>query len=212
MKKLTPEEIESEDGALKVALAIHKQDVLSVVTDTFHHFLDLLRTKQSDTESFKNFETRFDAQVWKRNATCKGAELPLALFSFLLLANSRIDTAQRVSILSSAIPTGSDLSEESSYSELLSSISYSDIATVLRACDEPRRPMQIYRNSLDRNVQGMTAQSSGRGVNRYGRQKRKLSTEDLADLKSKSRCNRCNQLGHWATERPKCPKCPEYQQ
>ena len=205
VKKLTPDEIESEDGALKVALAIHKQDVLSIVTETFHNFLDLLKTKQAESDSFKNFETRFDAQICKLNASCEGAELPSALVSFLLLANSRIDTAQRVSILSSAVPTGSVVSDEDSYPEILSSISYPDIAAVLRACDEPRRPMQTQRY-----VQGMSAQSTGRVNERHGRQKQKLTPEQLADLKRKSRCNRCKQLGHWATEGSKCPKSPEY--
>lgn len=139
-KKLTSDEIESEDGAIK-ASAVHKKDVLSVVTDTFNRFLEVLRTKQG-TESLKNFETRFDAL----NATRSGSELPSALVSFIFLANSRIDTSQKVPILSAAAPIGS--ADANVSRQVPSMISYSSIASIVRACDEPKRPPLMIANLL----------------------------------------------------------------
>ena len=39
--------------------------------------------------------------------------------------------------------------------------------------------------------------------------KRRLTPEQLADLKSKSRCNRCHQLVHWASDHNKCALATE---
>lgn len=144
-KRLSSEEIESEEGARNVANAVHKKDVLSVETDNFHRFLDVLRTKLGENESYKNFETRFDAQVYRLNATCSGAELSPALASFLLLAISRI-TTQLVSILSAAAPTVREQANAgTNNADILSQISYNDIASILRACDEPKKPFQSDR-------------------------------------------------------------------
>lgn len=79
MKKIPLAKIESDTGALELASCIHTKHVLSLVTDKFHCFLELLRTRQGDSESCEKFETRFDAQVCGLNATCAGSELPFAL-------------------------------------------------------------------------------------------------------------------------------------
>ena len=79
VKKVPLEDVEYEDGAMHIARAILKRDRLSVVTDTFHRYLELMRTKQVDNETFKNFETRFDSQVCRFNASCKGSELLLVI-------------------------------------------------------------------------------------------------------------------------------------
>ena len=198
VKKIPNAKIESDTGALEVASCIHKKDVLSIVTDTFHRFLELLRTKQGDSESYKNFETRFDAQVCRLNATCSGSELPSALVSFLLLANSKIDSSQRVSILSAAAPIGTDVTEQDG-ADVLSLLKYGDVASIVRACDEPRRPFQ----SSARSTGGMNSFSAYRPnferVHQV-RRKQRLTPEPLADLKTKSTCNKCKMRGHWATD------------
>ena len=199
VKKVPQEDVESEDGAMHVARAIHKRDLLSVVTDTFHRYLELMRTKQGDNETFKNFETRFDSQVSRFNASCKGSELPPALFSFLLLANSRIDTSQRISIISSALPRETDIVDKEA-KDILAMIKYDDIATVVRACDEPKKLLQTPRAS---HVMAVTTVSSPR-YHRKKRQKQRLNPEQLADLKSKSICRICKKKGHWASDQEPC--------
>lgn len=202
VKKLSADEIEAEDGALKVASAMFKQDVLSIVTDTFHRFLEVLRTKQGDSESYKNYEMRFAAQVCRLNATCEGSELPSALVAFLLLANSRIDAAQRVSILSAAAPIGSmkDATDRDG-KDILSMLSYADIASIVRDCDEPKKPLQ----SNGRSVSAMSS-SVAQTQSQHPKKpklKKRLSSEELADLKSKSVCRVCG-TGHWSTHVDKC--------
>ena len=204
VKKVPADKIQSDDGALEVASAIYKQDVLSIVTDTFHRFLDLLRTKQGDSETYKNFENRFDAQVCKLNATCSGSELPSALVSFLLLANSRIDASQRVSILSAAAPIGSGNTDRSS-SHILSLLQYSNVASIVRACDEPKKPFQsATRSGYSLDSHSANYSKDYRKTN--SRRKQRLTSEQLADLKSKSTCNRCHKKDHWASDTEKCEK------
>ena len=202
VKKLSPDEIEADNGALNVASAIFKQYVLSIVTDTFHRFLDVLRTRQGEGETYNNFETRFDAQICKLNATCEVSELPSALVDFLLLANSKIGASQRVSILSAAAPIGSmkDVSDRDG-KEVLYMISYGDIASVVRACDEPKKSLQ----SDVREIQSMGSFNSRAGSSdSKGGKKKRLTPDELSDLKSNSTCRVCNEKGHWSTNVDKC--------
>ena len=137
-QKLVLDQIEKDYDALRVASVIYKADVLSVVTDTFRQFISLLQTKLDDNESFKNFETRFDAQVCKLNATLCGAKYPSALLSFMMLANFRIDSSERVSILSATCPT-EEISFDADMTEILNKLTYEKVASIMRACDEPSR-------------------------------------------------------------------------
>ena len=118
--------------------------------------------------------------------------------SFLLLANSKIDASQRVSILSAAAPIGTDVTDQDG-ADVLSLLKYGDIASIVRACDEPRRPFQ----SSARSTGGMNSFSAYRpNVERVHqvRRKQRLTPEQLADLKSKSTCNKCKMRWHWATD------------
>lgn len=124
---------------MAVASALCKQYVLSIVTDTFRRFLDLLRTKQDDNESHEKFETRFDAKVCKLNSTCAASELPPSLDSFLPLDNSCLDSTQRIYNPSDAALIGSATTDRTA-KEILSLLHYSDISLIVRACDEPKKP------------------------------------------------------------------------
>ena len=199
VKTVPQEEVESHGGAMLIARAIHKRDLLSVVTDKFHRFLELMQTKQGDNETFKNFETSFDAQVSRFNASCKSSELPFAFVSFLLLANSRIDTSQRTSIISSALPRETDIVDKET-KNILAMIKYDDIATVVRACDEPKKPLQT---PLASQAMAVTTGSSPR-YRGNPRQNQKLNPEQVADLKSKSICRVCEKKGHWASDLEPC--------
>ena len=205
-QKLTQDEVESENGAIKIASVIYKRDVLSVVTDTFHQFLELLQTKQGMNESYQNFETRFDANVCRLNTTCSGAKLPSAVLSFLLLANSRIDSAQRVSILSASYPT-EQVNVDDDMKDILEQLSYDKVASVVRACDEPSR--LTHSSSQGSSSSSLFTSSAVPTRSKQNdpapRRKQKLTPSQLADLKSKSTCRKCRQKGHWATDLDKCP-------
>ena len=194
-QKFELDQIEKDDGALRAASVIYKRDVLSVVTDTFRQLISLLQTKQADNDSFKNSETRFDAQVCKLNATCSGAKLPSALLSFMMLANSRIESSQRVSILSASCPT-EEISSDADMNEILKRLTYEKVASIVRACDEPSR-LTASRTPNASNVFN-ASMTSGLASSSQSRPRRnqKLTPLQLADLKSKSICRRCKQKGH----------------
>lgn len=85
MIKLDCSTVEAHDCDIKLALAIHKQDGISIINDTFQRFFQVLATKHGDSETYRNFETRFDASVCRLNASCPGSELPSAILSFQCL-------------------------------------------------------------------------------------------------------------------------------
>ena len=208
-QKLTQDGVESENGAIKIASVIYKRDVLSVVTDTFHQFLELLQTKQDMNETYQNFETRFDANVCRLNTTCSGAKLPSAVLSFLLLTNSRIDSSQRASILSASCPT-EKVNVEDDMKDILEQVSYEKVASVVRDCDEPSRLMQSSSQSSSSSslFTSNALPFRSKQSESLPRRKQKLTPSQLADLKSKSTCRKCRQKGHWATDLDKCALAP----
>ena len=92
-----------------------------------------------------------------------------------------------------------------SSSHILSLLQYNHIASVVRASDEPKKPFQ----SGPRSGYGFESHSANytkdyRKTNSH--RKKRLTSEQLADLKSKSTCNRCHKKGHWASDTDKCEK------
>lgn len=72
---------------------------------------------------------------------------------------------------------------------------------MIRACDWPK--------GLDSNSEGVRPNSiSGNAVHnaapgnktKFNRVKKKLSPEEFADMKSKSRCRKCHEIGYWASD------------
>lgn len=67
-RSIPNEDLLTKDGADKIVAALYKSGPLSAVSHLFHDFSFLLETKCSNTESFKNFESRFSAQMFRYNA------------------------------------------------------------------------------------------------------------------------------------------------
>ena len=109
-----------------------------------------MRRKQRDSETFKNFETRFISHVSRFNSSRKGSELPSALVSFLLLANSRIGTSQSFSFISAALHRETDI-ENKEAKDILPMIKFYDIATVVRT--SLVKIILVFGRNIDRNVQ-----------------------------------------------------------
>lgn len=61
-------ELSSDDGVSKIVNAIYQRDGLSVVSEAYRVFNDLLDTRRGQKESMKGFELRFAAGVAKFNA------------------------------------------------------------------------------------------------------------------------------------------------
>lgn len=108
--------------------------------------------------------------------------------ALVLLANAKVDSSQRISILAAASPKESILSESSSIDDYVKSVKYEAIASILRQCDRPSGN-EDRRNALSSYTAHNTAH---RNFNR-GR----MTREQVYEAKLKSRCKRCNKYGHW---------------
>lgn len=109
----------SQDGAQLDFDAIYKRDPLSLVAHIFEEFRKLLFKRRSDSESFRNFELSFNAQLSKFNSFCEAVWLINAMAALQLLTNANADSSQRLSILAVAAPNGSMLNPRSSINEFV---------------------------------------------------------------------------------------------
>ena len=133
-KDLLFEEIESEDGVEKICNTLYKKDALTAVSNAYGDFQNVLLTKQGNNETFQNFESRFAAAIAKMKSH-GSMMLPESLTAFMLLVNSNIDTTQRISILSAATSHSQNSESTTSDEELMDSVKYNPIASILRQCD-----------------------------------------------------------------------------
>ena len=106
----------------------------------------------------------------------------------MLLANSNVENNQRISVLAASSPKESDFEATATTDEFLDSISYSSIASIIRQCDTTSsapstiRPLPVANVTVPRSYQ-----------------RKRLSPQQLADLKSRSECHVCHKFGHWST-------------
>ena len=138
-RSITDTDIQSNTGWKSVVDAIYRREALSVVSDVYLNFTSLLSMKRGSTETFRNFESRFLAQVSRLNSTSTSSKLPEALRAFMLLANSSVDNGQRISVLAAA-SNGTSIDSNASTDEYLNAVQYEKVASVLRQCDQgPRK-------------------------------------------------------------------------
>lgn len=118
----------------------------------------------------------------------------------MLLANAAVDNSQRVSVLAAAAPNNSNLTNESSNDDFMKSVSYGSVSSVLRQCDKPSSFSSDQRNPVTSNSASTVPQHNKYRRNNDKSERRKLSPEQLADLKSRSKCHKCSKYGHWSSE------------
>ena len=129
-------EIEYDDGVNKICKAFRKKDAPSGVSNAYSEFHTLLSTKIGTSESYQCFESRFAATVSKLNSDVSNT-LHESFRAFMLLANSGIDVNQRISILAAANPQITTAMSNMTDQQLLYSVKYGPIASVLSQCDKP---------------------------------------------------------------------------
>ena len=193
-KKLSDVTIQSKGGSDAIVNAVCKRDALSAVSDVYRDYMALLNLKRGSNEMFKNFESRFEAQVSKFNAHSTVTKIPEALTALLLLANSNVDDSQRISVLAAASPGSGE--NDSTMDTYLQAIKYESIASVLRQCDQTGQQSGSASGSA---LHAGSAATTGRGQCPK-RGKRRLTPQELADLKRRSTCRECKKKGHWAQD------------
>ena len=97
-KEIPFAEISSANGVDKTCNCLYKKDDLTVVSNAYSDFQNLLLIKRGNNEDFRNFESRFAAAAAKMKSHSSNA-LPESLTAFTLLSNSNVDANQRISIL-----------------------------------------------------------------------------------------------------------------
>lgn len=108
-----------------------------MVSVVYQNFTSLLSMKSPSNETFKNFDSRFFAQVPKFNPNSSSSKLLEALTVFILLATSAVDNGQRTSVLA-APSSRTSLDASATIDEYLAAAFYEKAASVLRQCDRVR--------------------------------------------------------------------------
>jgi len=190
-RKVPDEVIRSAEGKDAIVNALHKRDALSTVSAVYQDFVTLLNVRRGENESFRNYESRFEAKVSKFRSHGDSCDLPDALTAFMLLSNSSVDNTQRISVLAAAVPQLQQEEGEAvvlNTAHYLSQVSYDSVASVLRQCDAG--------SSTKPTITASTASTTTRRTT--GR--RTLNASQLADLKNKSTCHKCKKMGHWKSD------------
>eukprot|EP00171_Calliarthron_tuberculosum_P001315 IDg1315t1 len=199
-KGIPSSDIQSPTGTAAIVRAVYKRDPLTVVSEVYYDFLSLLNLKRGSNESFKGYESRFEAQVSKFNAHSQKFTVPEALTAFMLLANSGVDSGQRISVLAAAAPSEEKCNPETSKTDdYLAAVSYRSIASVLRQCDK----MAYGQSSQHQNgITSHNANTTYRKGNNFNQRhaRRRRTPAEIAEIKSKSTCRKCGQIGHWHSD------------
>lgn len=171
-RQIGDEVIQLDAGVSAIIIALHIRDPLSAVSSVYQDFLALLSTKRGHSESVRNYKSRFAAAVSRFNTHAKSCELPEALTAFMLLANSDINSSQRISVLAAATSQDTNDLDSSSTDDYLKPVKYNAIASVLRQCEKTK-------GSETPNVTSAISAASSRSVyplnERRTRKKKMLS-------------------------------------
>lgn len=139
-RKIPRDILMSENGANAVVAAVHRRDPLSVVSTVYSDFANLVSARRSDNESYKAFESRFEAAVSRFRSHGDQITIPEPLLALMLLNGARVDDNQRVSILAASVTSMPETSVlQSTQSEAAASTSSAD-------ADKKNRKPMIKRN------------------------------------------------------------------
>lgn len=201
-------DIASEGGVDKICKALQKKDALSVVSSLYKAFNKLLDRKSSTNESFKNFESRFSAQVSRYRSHGSSIDNPESIKALLLLLNAHVSDSKRIPILSfdssKAEALSTDDGDDITNDDMIKLVIYESVASVIRQCD---KSTDAYgRRSEDNNLSSNSAHKKRNGthVNTSGNsgnfQKNRLSPHKLRQRKLYSKCNLCDKFGNWTSD------------
>lgn len=116
--------------------AIHKSDLLAVLSYVFQYFVSLFITRRGQNEPFNNCESRFQVLISKLHSHGTEAKLFDAVLAFNLLANADVVSPQRMSVLENSAPRTESFKDTDKTDEFLKKVSYDAIASVLRQLEK----------------------------------------------------------------------------
>lgn len=136
-REISDDVIALADGGNKIIKALYKLDQ-SIAKELFDDFQSLLDTKQGDTESLKNLESRLSAQTSRYMAHIEYVNIPECKKALLLLVDDRVSDAHRVPILSvdsSKAPASTISINQTANDDLIKLVEYKSISSVIQQCD-----------------------------------------------------------------------------
>lgn len=95
----------SEHGSSAIVAALHCRDPFSVFSTVYSDFSAVISARRADNESFKAFESRFDAAVSRFRSHGSEIAAPEPIVVLMLLKAARVADNQRVSMLVGSITT-----------------------------------------------------------------------------------------------------------
>lgn len=90
--------------------AIYQRDELSVVSEAYHVFNDLLVMRIGQSKSMKGCKLCFEAEDAKCNAISSTKKVPEFLTALILISNSKVSDSQRLSVIA-AVASASDIQD-----------------------------------------------------------------------------------------------------
>lgn len=160
-------------------------------SEVYQNFTSFLSMKRASNETFKNFESRFVAQVSKFNMNSSSSEVPEALTAFILFATSAVENGQSISVLAAA-SIGTPLDASATTDEYLPTVSHEKVASVLRQCNQVKSDA-----SPSVNVNAVNTEPTKRQGGRNGNVKHRMTPAQIAQYKGKSKCHLCHKYGHF---------------
>lgn len=95
-----------DNGTNLTINSVYQRGFLSVISEAYEGFHNLLYTKRNENESLKNFETCFSAAVTKFNSLSDTTKLPQCVTALMLFSNAEVEHLQRLSCSNAAVPNG----------------------------------------------------------------------------------------------------------
>lgn len=119
-KNISDSTIQSVDGFQAIMEKTHKGDPSFVVSDVYQDLKSLLANRRGHSELFKNFKSRFEAQVSNSNSTSPYFKLPDAITAFISLSNASVDRIKRISVHAAASQNDTHFSATADFLEAVS--------------------------------------------------------------------------------------------
>lgn len=137
--EITHDQLKLRNGVDSIMNAEYRRDFMSVVSEAYDGFSNVLNTRRGQNESLKSFEARLLVSVAKVNFFSMTSKLPLCITALMLLNNSSAEYSRRVSALSAATPTCTTFSAQSSNNDFLKVLTYSHVSSIVNQCEKSER-------------------------------------------------------------------------
>lgn len=165
-----------------------------------------MTTKRHTSKLFRDFESRFGAELSRVNVMASSTAIFDATSALMLLANAKVYTSQRVSILAAVSPSSHHMEESSTFGDVLDLVHHYSVATVVRQCDNNVLLQENHgpTTNTTRHVASGSASvrhGSSNDRQRVNDERGGMTEEQMQAAIKTSVCKKCGKYGHWFSDR-----------